>query len=47
MPVQSFCENVLKAYSEDLNMPTVLNMPGLEIWKGCEYARETQGSEYD
>ena len=29
-----------------LNVPLVLNMPGLGIWQGCEYARITQGSEY-
>ena len=27
-------------------MPAVVNMPGLRIWKGCEYVRVTQGSEY-
>ena len=24
----------------------VLNMPGLRLWQGCEYARVTQGAEY-
>ena len=28
------------------NMAPVLNMPGLEVWQGCEYARVIQGSEY-
>ena len=28
-----------------LNMPLVLNMPGLTVWQGCEYARDTQGAE--
>ena len=27
-------------------MPPVLNMPGLGIWQGCEYARVTEGAEY-
>ena len=27
-------------------MPPVLNMPGLDIWQGGEYARVTQGAEY-
>ena len=27
-------------------MRTVVIMPGLKIWKGCEYVRVTQGSEY-
>ena len=26
--------------------PPVLNMSGLRIWQGCEYARITQGAEY-
>ena len=29
-----------------LNRPPVLNMPGLRIWQGCEYARVTQVAEY-
>ena len=29
-----------------LNKPQVLNMSGLRIWQGCEYARVTQGVEY-
>ena len=29
-----------------LNKPPVLNMPGLRIWQGCEYARVTKGVEY-
>ena len=28
-------------------MPPVLNIPGLKIWKGCEYARVTYSGEYD
>ena len=28
------------------SMPLVLNMPRLEIWKVCEFARVIQGSEY-
>ena len=27
-------------------MPQVLNMPGLGIQQGCEYATATQGAEY-
>ena len=27
-------------------MPPVLNMPGLDIWQGGEYARVTQAAEY-
>ena len=27
-------------------MPQVLNMPVVELWKGCEYARVKQGAEY-
>ena len=26
--------------------PPVLNIPGLRLWQGCEYARVTQGAEY-
>ena len=26
-------------------MPLVLNMPGLRVWQGCEYARVTQGAD--
>ena len=29
-----------------LNKPPVLNMSGLKIWQGCEYARVTQGDRY-
>ena len=29
-----------------LNKPLFLNMSGLRIWQGCEYARVTQGAEY-
>ena len=29
-----------------LNMPPVLNMPGLRIQQGCEYARVRKGGEY-
>ena len=29
-----------------LNKPPILNMLGLRIWQGCEYARATQGAEY-
>ena len=29
-----------------LNKRPVLNMPGLRIWQGCEYAKVTQGAEY-
>ena len=29
-----------------LEKPPVLNMLGLRIWKGCEYARVTQSAEY-
>ena len=29
-----------------LNKRSVLNMPGLRIWQGCEYARVAQGAEY-
>ena len=29
-----------------LNMPPVLNMLGLRIWQGCEYASATRGAEY-
>ena len=27
-------------------MAAVLNMPGLVIWQGCEYASVLQGAEY-
>ena len=29
-----------------LNKPPVLNMQGLRIWQGFEYARVTQGAKY-
>ena len=29
-----------------LNKPSVLNMPGLRIWQGCENEMVTQGAEY-
>ena len=29
-----------------LNMPPILNIPGLGVWQGCEYARAIQGAEY-
>ena len=29
-----------------INNPPVLNMLGLRIWQGCEYARVTQVAEY-
>ena len=29
-----------------LNMPLVLNVPGLEMWGGCEYAKVTDDPEY-
>ena len=29
-----------------LNLPPVLNVPGLGIWQCCEYARVTQSFEY-
>ena len=29
-----------------LNMPLVLNVPGLEMWWGCEYAKVTDDPEY-
>ena len=29
-----------------LQKPPVLNMSGLKIWQGCEYARVTQGAGY-
>ena len=32
--------------SQELDKPPVLNMPGLTIWQGCEYARVTQGTEH-
>ena len=33
-------------YGRVLNMSPVLNMPGLGIWQGCEYARVTKSAEY-
>ena len=39
-------ECVWSKFHRVLNMPPVLNMPGLGIWQGCEYARVTQGSGY-
>ena len=32
--------------SQNFTMPSVLNMPGLGIWQGCEYATVIQGAEY-
>ena len=29
-----------------LCIPLVVNLLGLRIWQGCEYARVTQGAEY-
>ena len=31
---------------QDAEYLPVLNMSGLRIWQGCEYARVTQGAEY-
>ena len=36
---------VWSTFHRVLNNPPVLNMPGLRIWQGCEYARVTQGAE--
>ena len=33
--------------SKSLNRPWVLNMPGLRIWQGHEYARVTQDAKFE
>ena len=39
-------EYTLSKFHWVLNMLLVLNLLGLRIWQGCEYARVIQGSEY-
>ena len=39
-------ENAWSTFHRVLKKPPVLNMLGLRIWQGCEYARVTQVAEY-
>ena len=39
-------EYVWSIFVRVLNQPLVLNMPGLKICQGCEYARVTHGAEH-
>ena len=39
-------EYVWSTFHRALNEPPVLNILGLRIWQGCEYAVVTQGAEY-
>ena len=39
-------EHAWSKFHKALNILPVLNMPGLGIWQGCEYAGFIQGSEY-
>ena len=39
-------EYAWQKFHKVLNMPPVLNMQGLGIKEGCEYARVTQDPEY-
>ena len=41
------CYTAFRIYLDRvLNISWVLNMPGLWIWQGSEWARVTQGSKY-
>ena len=39
-------EYAWSTFHRGLNTPAVLNMLGLRMWQGCEYARVTQEAEY-